>query len=283
MRYFVIILIKALCLILFSKCFVLNKYIYTDKEINEHYKSRVVCPVFETHSFLDYKIHYAKIIIHDTLPYLIFVHGAPGAWYGFLNLMDDSLLQQKFNIIAVDRVGYGKSNYGKQEVNTALQARCIHEVIKKENKHHRPVTLLGRSYGAPICAKICINYFDEVNHLVMVSPVIDPTKEKFYWFSKLGKRKLIQLMLPKMLNVATEEKYAHAKEMTEFEKEWERLYVPTTVVTGAADRIADTSNFSYAKKHLINCDTTLLMIKDAGHLVTYEKPELIRSLLLKRY
>lgn len=283
MRNFISIAMNAVCIVLLSRCFVLNKYIFTDKEISEHYKSRKVCPVFDTNSFLDYKIHYAKIISNDSLPYLIFVHGAPGAWYGFLNFMDDSLLQKKFNMIAVDRIGYGKSNYGKQELNTALQARCIYELIKKENKFKKPVTLLGRSYGAPICAKISINHFDEINHLVMVSPVIDPAKEKFYWFSKLGKLKIIQLILPKMLNVATAEKYIHSKEMNQFEKQWQRLFVPTTVITGALDRIADTSNFSYAKKHLINCDTTLLMIKDAGHLVTYEKPELIREILLRQY
>lgn len=276
----IISLIFAL-FILFTKCFVLHKYMQSDSELSDHYNTMTFKPTYRSVAFLKKKIHYAVISKNDSLPLLVFVHGAPGAWYGYMNLMDDTILQKKFKMIAVDRLGYGKSNYGEAETSTALQALSIKSIIEKENTSHQKVTLVGRSYGAPITAWLAINYPDKIEKLFMISPVIDPAKEKFFWFSGAGKWKPVQWLLPELLNVATAEKFAHEQQMEMMLPKWKSLYVPTVVVSGETDRIADTANFSFAKRHLINCDTTMMMLKNTGHLVTYERPAIIKALLLK--
>ncbi|MDO9000626.1 MAG: alpha/beta hydrolase [Bacteroidota bacterium] len=264
-----------------SSCFMLNKYIYTDKELSAHFENENLKPSYKKVLFLNHALHYAVISKSDSLPLLVFVHGAPGAWYGYLNLMDDTLLQQNYKLIAIDRLGYGKSNYGVAETSTQLQALAIKEIIDKENFTGKKVVLLGRSYGAPIAAWLSINYPKQIKKLFMVSPVIDPQNEKFYWFSGIAKWKAIQWMLPKMFNVATEEKYSHEHEMTLMLPEWEKLHTPTFVITGENDKIADTCNFSFARTHLNKCESVFLKLQNTGHLITYEKPELIRNLLLQ--
>jgi pimeloyl-ACP methyl ester carboxylesterase len=263
-----------------SGCFVLNKYIYTDKELKAHYANKLIKPTYHFINYLNYTIHYAQIASSDTLPLLILIHGAPGAWYGYMNLMDDSILQSHYKIIAIDRVGYGKSNYGKAELSTTLQALALKAVTNTCNTSQKPITLLGRSYGAPIAAKYALYEPAKVEKLIMVSPVIDPKREKFYWFSPIGKWRIMQWMLPDVLNVATKEKYAHPKEMEKMEKDWQKLIVPTLVITGENDRIADTANFSYARKHITKAPATFLKLKNTGHLITYEQPDLIRNLIL---
>jgi pimeloyl-ACP methyl ester carboxylesterase len=259
----------------------LNKYIYTDKELDEHFEHKKLKPCYKDASFLGRKIHYAVMCRNDSLPLLVFIHGAPGAWYGYLNLMDDTLLQQKYKIVAIDRLGYGKSNYGNAETSTQIQALAVKEIIDRENYTKRKVVLLGRSYGAPMAAWLSIHYPQQIEKLFMISPVIDPQHEKFYWFSGIAKWKPVQWMLPKMLNVATEEKYSHAKEMKLMLPEWNKLYTPTYVISGADDRIADTCNYSFAKAHINNCQSVFLKLQNTGHQVTYKHPELIRNLLLQ--
>ncbi len=276
LRYIFLFFVLSLFL---QNCF-LNKYIYTDKELKEHYKNKTLSPEYKTQTFLGKKIHYVVMNKNDTLPLLVFIHGAPGAWYGYLNLIDDSLLQTKFKMISIDRLGYGKSTNGKAELSTQLQALSIKQIIDTENNHSKKVILVGRSYGAPIAAWLAINYPQKISELVMISPVIDPNKEKFYWFSGIGKWKFTQLFLPKMLNVATKEKYAHPNEMKLMLPKWKKLYISTTVITGQNDKIADTSNFTFAKRYLINCPTNFILLKNTGHLVTYEQPEFIKKLFL---
>jgi len=128
--------------------------------------------------------------------------------------MDDTLLQQKYKLITIDRLGYGKSNYGKAETSTQIQALIIKKIMYQENATGKKIILLGRSYGSPIEAWLSINYPQQIEKFFMVSPVIDPQNEKFYWFSGMAKWKPMQWLLPKMLNVATAEKYSHAREMT---------------------------------------------------------------------
>lgn len=271
----------VLCLLFLGSCYMLNRYIYTDQELEEHYKDRALKPVYKRLDFLGRKLHYATISHSDTLPLLVFVHGAPGAWYGYLNLMDDSLLQTRFKMVSLDRLGYGKSNYGKAELSVQMQALEVKRIIEEENTTGKKVFLVGRSYGAPIVAWYAIHYPQLVEKLFMVSPVIDPDKEKFYWFSGVGKLGLVQAMLPDLLNVATKEKYSHAGEMKKMLPKWEKLYSTTFVITGANDKLADTANFSFAKRNLVNCRGTFIKLENTGHQVTRQHPELIKELLLR--
>lgn len=282
-RKSIVILLILLCGLSFYSCFVLNRYIYTDRELKTHYATKTVQPVYNRSAFLDMTIHYALVSRCDTLPLLVLLHGAPGAWYGYMNLMEDSALQRHFQIVAIDRPGYGKSNYGKAELSTFNQALAVQQVITACNTSGKPVSLLGRSYGAPIAAHYALYHPQNVDQLIMVSPVIDPDKEKFYWFSPIGKWKIVQWFLPKVLNVATREKYAHPAEMRKMETNWRKLYVPTTVLTGENDWIADTANYTFAQKHIINAPARFYKLKNTGHLITYEQPELIKRILLKQF
>jgi pimeloyl-ACP methyl ester carboxylesterase len=272
----------VLIILSLSSCFLVNRYVYTDKEIAEHYLGKSLKPSFRTSQFHDRKVHYAVMSKSDTLPLLVMVHGAPGAWYGYLNLTDDSLLQDHFKIVSVDRLGYGKSGYGKEELSVELQGQAIRHIIDKENTSGKKVYLLGRSYGAPIAAWVAINHPQDIEKLVMASPVIDPQKEKFYWFSELGKTKLVQWMLPHFLNVATREKFAHAKEMQRMLPEWQQLCTPTYVLVGEEDNIADTANFTFARRNLTQCPAVFMKLKGTGHQITHQKPELIKDLLLEK-
>jgi len=263
----------------FSSCY-LNKYIYTDKELEEHYMHRTVKPVYKQSSFSDHNMHYAVLSKSDSLPLLIMIHGAPGAWYGYMNLTDDSLLQQHFKIVAVDRLGYGKSGYGKEVLSTQAQALAIKTIIDKENTTKRKVFMIGRSYGAPIAAWLTIHYPETFEKLIMVSPVIDPEKEKFYWFSNIGNSRLVQWALPDLLNVATKEKFSHQQEMYLMLKEWKKLSTPTYVLVGEEDAVADTANFSFAKKYISGCPAVFIKLKHTGHQVTYQQPGIIKQLVM---
>lgn len=267
--------------LLMSRCFFLNRFVQTDAEIEAHYRNVTRKPEFKSCEYNGRICSYAVMSKSDTLPLLVMIHGAPGAWYGYMNLTDDTILQQHFKMIAVDRLGYGHSGYGKAELSTEAQANAIENIIKKEKTVGKKVYLIGRSYGAPIAAVLAMRHPDEMAKLLMVSPVIDPDKEKFYWFSNMGRWKVVQWMLPDMMNVATKEKFSHSAEMRKLQKDWKGLKTPTYVLVGENDDIADTANYSFARKNITNCSALFMKLSNTGHLITYQHPDLIRSLLLE--
>lgn len=262
-----------------SSCF--SRYIISAKEVRRHYADKKVKPkeIFIKNDTLSLSL---ASMGPDTLPMLLLIHGAPGSLWGYMNLMDDEDLQKHFHIVSVDRVGYGKSRLKKRRYVTSIetQANALLPVFSL-NKSDQKVIVLGRSYGAPIAARLTSMAPDKVKELIMVSPVIDPETERFFWFSKWGRMSFVQLFLPAAFNAATAEKYSHAAELRKMLPVWEQLSVPTTVIQGGNDWIADPSNIDFAKRHIKSKRAQYIFLYNAGHMITFSHAAMIKEMLLK--
>jgi pimeloyl-ACP methyl ester carboxylesterase len=267
-----------------SSCF-FNRWVMTEKELRAYYKDKPQeKPVFFT-------IHNDSVELYcatsgaDTLPPLLLIHGAPGAWYGSRNFLEDSLLKQHFHIIAVDRPGYGKSRIkgkGRRKAFTSitLQAVAIHEALRL-NRSGKPGIVAGSSYGAPIALKLAALYPEAFYHLVMLAPAIDPDKEKFWWFHPWVQEAPVRWFLPRFLNAATDEKFAHVEELRQLLPDWQKLSVPVTVVQGGADDIVDPSNLDFAKKQLAGKKADFIYLPQAGHLIRWRNTDVVRNIFLE--
>lgn len=131
-----------------SGCF--QRFVMTEKELKEYYKDKKQKPVYFTIQNDSVSL-FCATAGSDTLPPLLLIHGAPGAWYGSRNFLEDSVLQQHFHIIAMDRLGYNKSrfrNKRKAVTSIEMQAIAIHEALRL-NRSFKTGVVLGSSYGAP--------------------------------------------------------------------------------------------------------------------------------------
>ncbi len=265
-------------MVLLSGCF--RKYIMTDREIEAHYQALKIRPRFSFDTLSSgRKIHYAEAG-NDSMPLLVFIHGAPGAWYGYMNYVDDSILQKRFHILAIDRPGYGKSDYGKSLVSIAEQAESLAPLIaKKKNKQH--VILVGRSYGGPVAAHVAISHPELADAVILLAPALDPTHEKFWWFSKPANSRIMRWMLPKAVNVASDEKFAHVAELTAMLPLWAKLKTPVTVVQGSEDQIVDTTNFSFAKRVIPASNARFIWLKGEDHFIAAHQPEFVKQLIFQ--
>lgn len=271
-------LILALTMLVLQACF--HRYILTDKEIEMHYQHQNYKPRFDYFTISDTSgVYYAESGA-DTLPLVVFLHGAPGAWYGYISYLDDTLLQQKINMISVDRPGYGKSHSERKVTSIADQVRWLYPLIKAKKKG-RPVLVVGRSYGAPIAARLAAEFPDAVDALLLIAPAADPSLEKFWWFSRPVNSKLMRWLFPNPVNRASDEKFTHVTELHQLEPLWKKVQVPVTAVQGDADQIVDTANLSYVRRMLPqNSLNRFIRLPGVGHLVTNERPSLVRELLL---
>lgn len=265
-----------------SSCF--SKYLISEKQVVKHYAKRDIKPEIQIIKNDTLSLCVASVGA-DTLPMLLLIHGAPGSLWGYMNLMDDQDLQKHFHIVSVDRVGYGKSRLKmkkkrKYVTSIATQAKALLPVFSLNHSDEK-VIVLGRSYGAPIAAKMVSLVPEKVKELIMVSPVIDPEKERFYWFSKWGRNAIVQLFLPGDFNTATAEKYSHADELKKLLPVWQSLHVPTTVIQGGNDWIADPSNLDFAKRHIKSKKAQYIFLNNAGHMITYTHLDMLREMLLK--
>jgi hypothetical protein len=261
-----------------SACF--GKFFMTDKEIETYYTTHTPKPQFFSYDTLGQKIFYAFANAKaDSLPLLILTHGAPGAWYGYLEYLEDSFLLKHFRIISVDRPGYGKSNKKSPVVSIEEQAKLLSPLLSLSK--NKKCYILGRSYGAPIAAIMAYNNPKKVDGIFLVSPAVDPNLEKFWWFSKPIYYPPLRWLFPKAIRTASDEKFAHQKELKKIATYWGNIEQPSIIAQGGKDFIIYPKNANYIDSLMICSDHCYYFLPQNGHLITKENPEFIKEKLFE--
>ena len=104
------------------------KFRMSDGEAKKKFSQNNVILTTESIKVDGFEMHYAKTG-DDTFPTLFFVHGSPGGWTAFERYMQDKDLLGKFRMIAVDRPGFGYSQYGDAK-NLEEQSKLIGPIVK---------------------------------------------------------------------------------------------------------------------------------------------------------
>lgn len=274
--YILLLIIITFC----PGCF--TRWVMSEKEVRTHYANKPVKPVFFTIQNDSVKL-FCATTGNDTLPPLLLVHGAPGGWFSNISILDDADLQKKYQIIAVDRPGYHKSKYRNRSralTSIELQAVAIQEALRLNKSNHKGV-VYGNSYGAPIALKIAADHPDKFNHLVLTAGALDPDNEKFWWFHKYSRGLIVRLSMPRFINSATDEKFAHVEALKKIQDSWGKLQMPVTVIQGTKDWIVPVENFEFARQQLQNKQAEFILIEGAGHLVRKSHPEVIKKVLVQ--
>jgi pimeloyl-ACP methyl ester carboxylesterase len=262
-------------ILLFSSCF--RKFRKTEKDLDKYYQTHSPRPVSNTRQIGKHQLHWMQTGA-DTLPLLLFIHGAPGAWYGYLNLLSDPQLLSSFSLASVDRPGYNLSSKGGKVLDIETQGDLISTLFREDTT--RTVYLVGRSYGAPIAAYLAAKFPNQVKGLMLVAPAAHPGLEKFWWFSPIIQYSPVRWLLPKPIRTASSEKYAHVKALKNLEPYWCKVNCPTQILQGGKDFIVHPNNSCFVDSVLISAPRLVRFLPDNGHLITVENPGLVKNLLL---
>jgi len=192
-NYFLIVTLLIICLHN-SSCTVLQ-WRKTDQEIQQQFKELEIpteISYFKVDS-LDLNTRMQSVVSNEEHINLVFLHGSPSslsAWEGYLL---DTSLREITNMHAIDRPGYGYSNFGDEITSIDTQAQVVNAVINKNKLTN--VIVIGSSYGGPLAARVgFLN--TNVKAAVMISPAIDPNNEKDIWASRFTQWKLTRWLVP---------------------------------------------------------------------------------------
>ncbi len=207
---------------------------------------------------------------------LVFLHGSPSslsAWDGYLV---DSLLRTKTNMHAIDRPGYGYSNFGDEITSIHTQSQIISAAIN--DKKLENVIVVGSSYGGPVAARVgFLN--KQVKAAVMISPAIDPTIEKDIWASRFTQWKLTRWLVPTGYRVAGDEKKVHAHELELIKNDWKEITIPILHIHGDNDDLVPYENVDFSSKNFQ--DIKIVTIPEKGHEIAWKYSNLMIPHLLE--
>jgi len=258
-----------------SSCF---SFRMNKKETVRYFREREIKPNLVTYQKDTWDIHYAEIG-SDTLPLVLFVHGAPGSWSAFRHFMKDEELLSVVHLVSVDRPGYGYSNFGRPETSIEKQAMLIKPILDR-NKSGKPAILIGHSLGGPIIARIAMDFPDQVACLIFIAPSIDPELEPNEWYRLPLYLPIIRWILPTSFDMTNREIYHLKDELLEMVPLWEKIKSPITVIQGGEDKLVDPGNAEFAKKMIINAPVEVLLLTNANHFIPWNNAAIIKETIL---
>jgi len=225
-------------------------------------------------------LQYCQLGAGDHLPVIVLVHGSPGSLSAFETYLKDTLLQQKAILIAVDRLGFGYSDFGKAIPSLQLQAKVIAAVLKDFPKSKK--ILVGHSMGGPVNSRLAMDYPNLVDGMVLIAPSISPELEPPNWWRKVLNFPILRWMTPTALRVCNQEIIPLKEELIAMEKRWETITCPVTIVQGTADQLVPAGNAYYAKERLINSQLVQLqMVEEGNHFILWSEIPLIRKAIFE--
>ncbi len=226
-----------------------------------------------------YNIRYADVGSQDK-PMVIFIHGAPGSLDAFMDFLNDTTLRKKFRMIAVDRPGYGYSDFGKPLTSIYAQAEALLPLLKLDKNAAKPL-LVGHSYGGPIAVEMAMIDPQDVGALQLVGGAVDPDHERIFWINYLLEWPPFKWLLPTSMKVANAEKTTHIAELKKMSGNWWKINMPVTIIQGTDDDLVPLKNAFYAESKLTNAKVTMKIYKNTGHLIPWLDPQYMKKEIMK--
>ena len=225
-------------------------------------------------------MHYCQLGENSNLPVVLLVHGSPGSLAAYEDYLKDTLLNQHANLIAVDRLGFGYSDFGKTVPFLSLQAKLIAAIL--EDFPHTPKIIIGHSMGGPVNSRLVLDYPHLVNGMILIAPSISPDLEPSIWWRKIFDFPFFRWFMPTAFRVCNQEIIPLKKELIAMENRWKNITCPVSIIQGSADYLVPAGNAHFAKEKLVNSSKVQIKVIEGGnHFILWSEIPLIRNTILE--
>ncbi|MBG6187257.1 alpha/beta fold hydrolase [Flavobacterium sp. CAN_S2] len=267
--------LMVLYIIMCQSCMTMR---YSNKETKKFFAISKTEFQDKTIAFDGYKIHYVATGNAEN-PTLFFVHGSPGSWNAFKEYLQDSLLLKKYRMIAIDRPGFGYSDFGDAQ-NLKVQSQRISEFIKKiDNK--KPLILVGHSVGGPVVAQLAVDNPSWFKRLVILAGSLDPKAENPEKWRTVIKVSPLRYLIPGALRPSNDELWWLKKDLVDLEPELKNITSDVTIIHGTKDALVPYSNVAFMQKMFVNAKSLdTITIEKANHFIPWSHYEIVRNALL---
>lgn len=249
------------------------------KETKDYFATYKVSYTDSTIVYPDHNIHYVQTG-QPQKPTLVFIHGSPGSWDAYKEYLVDTLLIKKYRMIAVDRPGFGYSDFRTAQ-NLSVQSKWLSVFIKGLN-NGAPTSLVGHSMGGPVAAKLASLNPDAYEHLVILSGALDPKAEKPEKWRKIFMYFPLKYLVPGALRPSNDELWWLKDDLIKLAPELANSKAKITIIHGTKDPLVPYENMAYMQKEFINAESIdTISIKDANHFIPWTYFERIRNTLFE--
>lgn len=226
-----------------------------------------------------HQIHYIQTG-DGAKPTLFFIHGSPGSWNAYKDYLKDTLLLKKYRMIAIDRPGFGYSDFGMAE-NLAVQSKYIAQFIAKMS-NQKEVVLIGHSMGGPVVAQLAADYPNRYQHLVILAGSLDPAAEKPEKWRTVILSPPLRYLIPGALRPSNDELWWLKEDLIALKPKLPKITSGVTIIHGTKDDLVPFSNVAFMKENFSNAASlNAIVIENANHFIPWSHYDIVRDAVLK--
>ena len=205
---------------------------------------------------------------------LIGIHGTPGSWTAWRNLMKQPDVMQQYNFLAFDRPGWGQSQSQPQLVYPALtdQAEILASVITGMELTP-PIILVAHSWGGPVALELAAQFPNLVDGMVLIASPASPVESKPRWYHKAAKSKMVQFAIGDSMSRSNLEMLALETELFRIADRLPFISQPTVIMQGKKDWLVNPENAFYLQRTLTNAPVKLIYDLKGNHFIPFSKPD----------
>jgi pimeloyl-ACP methyl ester carboxylesterase len=274
--FFLIVLIVT---IVHQSCF-MNRM--NDKKVKRIFAAKKVdISIKDFYTKDSFKVHYAVSGQDKRKPLLVFIHGSPGSWMNYMKYMWDTALTAKYNIICIDRPGFGYSEFGNTK-DIFMQADYLLQLLHQENLG-TPIVLVGHSMGGPVISAMAQQERLFIHTIVLVAASIDLKQEhKERWRTIMRPAPLCYL-LPGAFRPSNDELLQLKKDLILLDKNFGKISCNVLYIHAIGDNMVPIENVAFAKANITNAASqdSLIFGKKDGHFIPWQRKQEITNKLLQ--
>jgi pimeloyl-ACP methyl ester carboxylesterase len=257
------------------------------KQVDEYYQVHKM-PVQQSQTLSQGKLSYVESGDRSK-PTIILLHGTPGNWSFLSSYVNHELLQKHAHIIAIDRPGWGQSQFNEvaaMQFTLTEQSQILGKWICEiaNNSKSGKVLLLGHSYGASLAPKLAMDFPQCVSSLILLAGAADPELAKPRWYNRLSKNGMFSGILSKFsseLVQANKEMLPLKAELELMRDQWRYIEQQVLIVQGGKDRLVHPKHADFLEKQLHNASVRIIRKPKQGHFVLFQEKDMIIGEIIK--
>ena len=216
----------------------------------------------------------------STKPALLLIHGSPGDWSAWENIIANDSVREAFQITSIDRAGYGRTTTPAYATLTDQTDLVWH--VMKHLQRTEDIVVVGHSYGGAVAEQLLIDYPEAFNLAVFVAPTLGPEIMAPRWYNKVAGWSLINKILSNDLQSSNTEMMGLPKSLQLNESFLNQIETPIIYIQGMEDVLVAHETVDYFKEHKPD-GVKYIIIEDMNHFTPWTDPHLITDAILGRH
>ena len=219
-------------------------------------------------------LHY--ITTDDSLkPPVLLIHGSPGSWDNWLDILTQTDFLNHYYAIAVDRPGYNQTTLGNG-YSLQEQAEFLAPLIER---YCQPCVVVGHSYGGALAVQTALDNPEAIKAFVSVAGTVADSLQHPRFYNYILRYTPLQWIMAPEFMTSNKEMMSLEHDLHALANQLSAYSGKAALIQGGEDMLVDPRSARYTQSKLTQANVRLWTREEMNHFVIWSDKDLVLDAL----